>query len=95
MANVRFLRQAHGLTYRELAVQLAKAGRPIPELGLSRLERGERRIDVDDLVALAQVLGVTPQELLFTDAVVTMAAEETCRERIPRLWPRPPAQAQR
>jgi transcriptional regulator with XRE-family HTH domain len=75
MANVKHLRQARGLTYKELAEQLGHAGRPIPVLGLARLERGERRVDVDDLVALARALGVTPHELLFANAIVAMAEE--------------------
>ena len=36
----------------------------MPPLGLSRMVKAERRIDVDELVALAEVLGVTPDELL-------------------------------
>ena len=32
---------------------------------LSKLERGDRRVDVDDLVALAAVLNVTPAQLLM------------------------------
>jgi hypothetical protein len=40
-------------TYKELSDRLEELGRPIPPLGLSRLEAGERRVDVDDLVALS------------------------------------------
>lgn len=61
--NVKELRGRN--TYVELSAQLADQGRPIPELGLSRLERGARRVDADDLVALAVVLGVTPNRLLL------------------------------
>jgi transcriptional regulator with XRE-family HTH domain len=35
--------------------------------GLTRIERGERRVDVDDLLALSVVLGVTPNRLLLPD----------------------------
>lgn len=52
------------LTYAELSRHLAGAGRTIGVLGLSRIEKYERRIDVDDLLALAFVFGVSPSDLL-------------------------------
>lgn len=54
-----------GMQYKELAERLADLGRPIPTLGLRRIEAGERRVDVDDLVALAIALNVTPNALLM------------------------------
>ncbi|GAA3272659.1 helix-turn-helix transcriptional regulator [Streptomyces lavendulae] len=63
--NVRRLREAQRLTYVELSDRLSEVGRPIPVLGLRRIERGERRVDVDDLVALALVLNVSPGSLLL------------------------------
>lgn len=62
-SNVRLIREAQRLTYVELAERLAETGRPIPVLGLRRIERGERRVDVDDLIALALVFGVRPEFL--------------------------------
>lgn len=53
------------MTYKELAEKLAAVGRPIPPLGLRRIEHGERRVDADDLVALALVLNVNPSALLL------------------------------
>lgn len=64
-ANVRQLRDMRGLTYKELAERLTSIGRGIPLLGLSRIEQGERRVDADDLVALAIALGTTPARLLL------------------------------
>lgn len=61
--NLRQLRIARGLTYRGLDDQLAAAGRRIDRTALTRIESGERRVDVDDLVALSQVLGVAPEQL--------------------------------
>lgn len=72
--NVRLLRALKGITYKELSGSLTGLGRPIPVLGLSRLERGERRIDVDDLVALAAALGVTAADLLFAEATLSMTS---------------------
>jgi transcriptional regulator with XRE-family HTH domain len=65
--RVRKLRLASGLTYKELSGRLEKLGRPIPVLGLSRLEKGERRVDADDLIALALALDVTPNRLMLPD----------------------------
>lgn len=64
--NVRRLRGEMSIA--ELARRLDQAGRRIPVLGLSQVERGERRVDADDLVALAQVLGVSPATLLMPEA---------------------------
>src|SRR5947207_14726355 len=49
---------------RELAGRLKAVGRTILASGLVKIEQGKRRVDVDDLVALALALGVTPTELL-------------------------------
>lgn len=63
--TVAALRQDDRLSYKELSDNLRELGRPIPTLGLSRVERCERRIDADDLVALAIALGTTPNRLLL------------------------------
>ncbi|BCZ24845.1 helix-turn-helix domain-containing protein [Mycobacterium senriense] len=63
--TVRTLREKRRLTYAELARILDGLGRPIPPLGLRRIEAGERRIDVDDLAALALALEVSPLRLLL------------------------------
>jgi transcriptional regulator with XRE-family HTH domain len=61
--NVQRLRGA--MSYRELSDRLSEVGRPIPVLGLSRIESKARRVDADDLIALAIALGVTPIRLLL------------------------------
>jgi transcriptional regulator with XRE-family HTH domain len=63
--TVRQFREKRGHTYAELSRKLAELGRDIPPLGLRRLEAGERRVDVDDLVALALALNVSPLGLLL------------------------------
>lgn len=65
MRAVKRIREDQRLPYTELSDRLASLGRPIPVLGLRRIERGERRVDVDDLVALARALSVPPAVLLF------------------------------
>jgi transcriptional regulator with XRE-family HTH domain len=64
IANVERLRQARGLSWRKLSAELEKTGTPIPPLGLSRMAKGQRRVDVDELTGLAQALDVTPDDLL-------------------------------
>jgi transcriptional regulator with XRE-family HTH domain len=66
-ANLKRLRQERGLSYAELARRLAASdiGHPILDTGLIKIERGDRRVDVDDLVALAVALDVTPNALLI------------------------------
>lgn len=61
--NVKRLRG--GMQYKELSERLSKLGRPIPPLGLRRIEAGERRVDVDDLVALAVAFDVSPLTILL------------------------------
>jgi transcriptional regulator with XRE-family HTH domain len=64
-ANVRRLRTEQQLSTYELARLLGEAGWPIGAGGITRIEGGDRRVDVDDLVALAIVLGVSPNVLLL------------------------------
>lgn len=64
-ANVKRLRG--GMTYRELSERLEDVGRPIAVLGLKRIESGERKVDVDDLMAFAIVFDVSPLTLLLPE----------------------------
>lgn len=68
-ANMKKLREQHGggMTLEVLARRMAAAGRPILKSGLSKVEQGDRRVDVDDLVAIAIALGVNPSRLLLPD----------------------------
>ena len=79
-ANVVRIREARGMTKKQLADRVQELGRPIPALGISRIEAGTRRVDADDLVALANALRVSPATLLLPwaeradDAVEVTAA---------------------
>ena len=66
--NVRALREAVGLSLEGLSEAMGRAGRPILPSGLSKIEQGDRRVDVDDLIALAVALGVNSSRLLLPDA---------------------------
>jgi transcriptional regulator with XRE-family HTH domain len=68
--NLRQIRQERGVSYAELARRLRVLQHPILDTGLMKIEKGERRVDVDDLVALALALGVTPNRLILPDVDV-------------------------
>lgn len=70
--NVKRLREARGLTLRALSLTLKEQGRSLSADALNKIENGAslepravRRVDVDDLVALALALGVNPSALLL------------------------------
>lgn len=64
IANTDRIRQERRLSWREVSARLQALGRPVPPLGLSRMMKAGRRVDVDEASALAQILGVTLAELL-------------------------------
>ncbi|NNN36056.1 helix-turn-helix transcriptional regulator [Streptomyces sp. S3(2020)] len=74
-ANVKRLRKARGWSLRALSEALAAAGRGLSQDAINKIENGAeedtkkqiRRVDVDDLVALAVVFGVNPSTLLLPD----------------------------
>ncbi|WP_220474450.1 helix-turn-helix domain-containing protein [Mycobacteroides abscessus] len=72
--NIRRLRG--DMQYVKLAERLAEIGRPIPTLGLRKIENCDRRVDADDLVALAVALEVSPETLLMPYA--ENADDEVC-----------------
>lgn len=64
-ARIRRIRERNGLNLQDLSDRLAPLGRPILPSGLSKIEMGNRRVDVDDLTALAAALGTIPNDLLY------------------------------
>lgn len=63
--NIQRVRKARQLKQSEVSERLAAAGRPTLPTVVSKIERGERRIEVDDLVAFGRALDVPPVLLLF------------------------------
>jgi len=59
------IRRERGYTLADLEARLATIGRPVLLSALSKIEKGQRRVDVDDLVALARALDVSPNALLL------------------------------
>lgn len=66
--NIEQLRESRNFSYAELSRRLTELGRPIAPLGLTRIRDGQRRVDVDDVVALALALDVSPSTLLLPPA---------------------------
>jgi transcriptional regulator with XRE-family HTH domain len=62
--NIRRHRERRGWSYKELSERLTQVGRGIHIVDLGWVETGERRVDVDDLVALAAALEVGVEDLL-------------------------------
>lgn len=56
--NIKAVRTAKSITYAELSRRLEKLRHRIPPLGLRRIERHERRVDIDDLFYIAEALGL-------------------------------------
>jgi hypothetical protein len=63
--NLAALRMARQSNQPQLARLVAQLGRPMTGPVLSKTEQLDRRVDVDDLVALAVALGATPNRLLL------------------------------
>jgi hypothetical protein len=75
--NVATLRESLGYTKTELGRLLADLGRPMTLDVLTKLESQHRRVDPDDLVALAVALRVTPNRLLLTGKAGTTEVQLT------------------
>jgi transcriptional regulator with XRE-family HTH domain len=63
--NIERVRKARQLKQKDVSDRLRKAGRPMLATVVSKVERGERRIDVDDLIAFGRALEVPPLLLLY------------------------------
>ncbi|WP_199536913.1 helix-turn-helix domain-containing protein [Spongiactinospora gelatinilytica] len=74
--NVAELRARRGMSLRELSVCLGVLGRPILPSGIMKIEDGTRRVDADDLVALALALDVSPNRLLLPGSADTAQGVE-------------------
>ena len=53
------------MTVRDLSAKLEELGRPILPSGITKIEQGARRVDADDLIAIATALEVSPTRLLL------------------------------
>lgn len=67
-ANVRALRHARALTTEQFAALVTSHGQPMRATTITKIEQSQRRVDVDDLVAMAHAIGVEAHRLLSTPA---------------------------
>ncbi|MFF8839585.1 helix-turn-helix domain-containing protein [Streptomyces sp. NPDC015130] len=77
------LREARGWDQEALGARLAAEGRPMSQPILSRVEAATRRVDADDLVAIAAAFGVPMAVLLPPDPAATPAPAGTDSVRGP------------
>jgi transcriptional regulator with XRE-family HTH domain len=80
-ANVRHFRRVDGLTQQDLADQMRQRGQGWFRATTSEVERERRRVTVDELAALAEVLGVSVA-LLLCESVACNAAAGSARRRV-------------
>ncbi|MGW3186348.1 helix-turn-helix domain-containing protein [Streptomyces ardesiacus] len=68
--NVKALRESLPLTTEQLAERVTAFGRPMRANTITKIEKQQRRVDVDDLMALALALESRPDYLLLPPTVV-------------------------
>lgn len=86
--NLRRIRTERGLSTTRLSELLEAIGRPIQPTGITKIEKGERKVDVDDLLALAAVLRVNPGALLLPPVADKSMTEITAIGTVPswKAW---------
>ncbi len=88
-ANILALRRARNLNQPQLARRMQDQGRAVHATVISKIEQLDRRVDVDDLVALAVALGVTPNRLLLQAGIngdVALTPAETVNADAAWRW---------
>lgn len=63
--NIARFRGLRGLRLAGLSERMTTVGRPMSVTTLSAIENGDRRADVDDLVAIAAALNISPAAMLM------------------------------
>jgi len=85
-ANVKRLRTSKNLGLRGLAKKLGEVGRPLGHGAVDQIEKGTRRVDVDDLLALAVALDVVPSALLMPEPTKEEWDTFTNAEKLLDTW---------
>ncbi|MDX2705823.1 helix-turn-helix transcriptional regulator [Streptomyces sp. PA03-6a] len=67
--NLKRVRESVPMTTEQLAERMTSLGRPMRANTITKIEKGQRRVDVDDLVALARALRVSPATLLLPPTI--------------------------
>jgi transcriptional regulator with XRE-family HTH domain len=87
--RLRDVRRIRGWTQQELAGALDEAGVDLGEFAITRLEKGKRSVSLDEAVAIAAVLGVSPLHMLvpLDDSGVRLAPSmPDVRSASARAW---------
>ncbi|MDX2515458.1 helix-turn-helix transcriptional regulator [Streptomyces stelliscabiei] len=63
--NLTKFRKIRGYSTRQLSAALDRVGRSVSPSGISRMEKADRHVTADELMALAAVLNVSPSALLL------------------------------
>ena len=102
IANVERLREARHLSLRGLSGRLGDLGHPMLPSAVHALVQGKRKVNADDLVALAAALEVSPGTLLAPPSAEEIPAEphpaqrevrssraasRRCSQALVTLWP--------
>lgn len=87
-ANLKHARRSIGMDLRTLSAKIGEAGWLISASAISKIENGDRRVDVDDLTVLAYALGTTPAALLTPpeDAVTLTGVPEVFAPEEVQAW---------
>jgi len=64
-ANLKRIRTSAGITQAQLSERLSQMGHPIKTASIGKIESADRRVEVDDLMALALALDTSPLALLL------------------------------
>ena len=87
--NVIALRKELGLTTEQVAERMTELGRPMLANTITKIEKAQRRVDADDLVALALALEARPDRLLLPFTLVgeaQLADSQTVKALDAWLW---------
>ena len=76
------------MSQQQLAARLGELGRPMQASAVAKVETGDRRVDVDDLVAFAIALNVAPARLLVPDVTEDAEVQPVASLTVPAwsLW---------
>ncbi|WP_158697256.1 helix-turn-helix domain-containing protein [Streptomyces hokutonensis] len=90
--NVERIRKIRNMTIYSLSGELDKVGRPIAPSAIAKIERQQRQVTVDDLVALAVALNTAPIALLLPsvwgDSPIELTSERRLAARTAWRWVR-------
>jgi len=88
--NVERLRKTRNMTIYSLSGALAEVGRPITPSAIAKIEKQQRQVTVDDLVALSVVLNTSPISLLLPaqwgDEPIQLTEERQVAARTAWRW---------